>query len=97
MTKSNLTPGEIKMMLEEKGLNFAVLARRIGRGMTRQRLAQAIVRPHRLAEEIIANALDLPPAILWPERYDPTGKRKSRQPIEAYRPKPRFKQVRRAV
>lgn len=92
MGKLNMRPGEIKALLEERGLNFSILARATGHGMTRQRLAQAIVRPHKLAEEIISRALDLPPAAIWPQRYLLNGKRISRQPIAAYRPAPRFKE-----
>lgn len=91
MVKPNFKPGEIKALLEDRGLNFSILARRIGHGMTRQRLAQAIIRPNKIAEDIIATALDLPPQTIWPQRYQSNGKRKERQPTAAYRPEPRFK------
>jgi Ner family transcriptional regulator len=91
VAKRNMKPGEIKALLEERGLNFALLAARAGHGVTRQQLANAIVRPSTRSEIIIAKALDLPPATIWPARYEPNGKRKARQPLESYHPAPRFR------
>lgn len=44
----------------------------------------ALRRPHRDAEQAIADALGTRPLLLWPSRYDEQGERRSPQPTRNY-------------
>lgn len=84
---------DIKAALGKKGLNLAMLAKRSGFPMTRQKLAAALVRPYEAPEKIIAEALALPPAAVWPERYHANGRRRKPQPSGHYAVLPRFRRT----
>jgi len=44
----------------------------------------ALTRPYHRAEAAIAETLDLPPQIIWPQRYYATGRRRKPQPASNY-------------
>jgi len=59
----------VKFNLAVKGLSLAELSR-----LTHCDLPTAFFRPFPRAERIIADALDLEPWELWPDRYGPDNK-----------------------
>lgn len=73
----------IRALLLEKGLKLTEVADRAG--VPRIRVNAALREPMAEGESAIASALGLPPAELWPERYDARGHRLHRQPIANYR------------
>lgn len=63
----------IKTQLRLRGTNLRQLAARHGLGS--QVMYLALRAPHARAEGIIADALDMKPADLFPDRYTPDGTR----------------------
>ncbi len=58
---------DIKAALEKKGTSLALLSRNAGLSSTT--LANALARPWPKGEYMIANALAIHPAEIWPSRY----------------------------
>lgn len=64
---------DIIAMLHKRKLSLAALSR--GAGLSSSTLANALNRPWPKGEKIIAEALELDPARIWPSRYyDREGK-----------------------
>jgi len=63
----------IQSVLKGKGKSFASVARDIGVG--RRAVSQAMFQPSDRVEQAIAALVGVPPAQLFPERYDPSGER----------------------
>ncbi|MCO6440530.1 MAG: helix-turn-helix domain-containing protein [Nitrococcus mobilis] len=63
--------GWVIYQLTLRGSSLADVARQSG--VRRQTLYMAFERPYPRMESLIAAALDLTPAQLWPERYDADG------------------------
>lgn len=59
----------IKYQLKIKGLSIAGLAQK--HGVSRQVVSMTLTNSNPRWEFVIAQALDLTPSELWPERYDP--------------------------
>lgn len=58
---------DIGAALKKKGLSFAALSRQ--NGLASSTLHNAIVRHWPKGEQIIANAIGVPPEEIWPSRY----------------------------
>jgi Ner family transcriptional regulator len=56
-------------------------------------MAHALALPNERAEQLIAAALDVPPSMIWPSRYNADGSRKRPQPPTNYHRMPRFAEV----
>ncbi|MBU4276142.1 MAG: helix-turn-helix domain-containing protein [Proteobacteria bacterium] len=61
----------IKYQLRRRGYTLTSLGRE--HGVSRHAVSLALRRPYPKMEAIIAKALGLPPAELWPDRYDQQG------------------------
>lgn len=61
----------IKKAIEDAGWSFSQLS--LANGLTRCTLAMALNKPYPNAERIIAKALGVTPAVIWPSRYDASG------------------------
>ena len=61
----------IKYQLELRGTNFQKLAE--DNDLTRNAIRHALDRHYPKAERIIAKAIGVEPAALWPDRYDEHG------------------------
>ena len=70
----------VKFQLELLGLSFAELARR--EGVSQKAIRYALYAPSRHLEVAIARAISLTPEVLFPERFDASGRRlhRSRHP-----------------
>jgi Ner family transcriptional regulator len=84
-------PEVIKAQIRIKRMTLASLGR--SEGVSRQQMANALVRPHRKAEELIAGFLGVSPHSIWPSRYNEDGTRKRPQPRQNYTAAPRFRQT----
>lgn len=73
----------IRALLLGKGLRLTDVAALTGAPLIR--VNAALREPMAEGENAIAKALGVPPAELWPERYDASGQRLHRQPIANYR------------
>ncbi len=62
----------VRAQLLLRGLTLADLGRQLG--VSRDAVSYALRHPYPRIERAIADALDLHPADIWPERYDPDGK-----------------------
>ena len=74
VTSNNLPrvdPLWIKYQLRRRGYTLTSLGRE--HGVSRHAVGLALRKPYPKMEAIIARALGLPPAELWPERYDQQG------------------------
>ncbi|MBU9811303.1 helix-turn-helix domain-containing protein [Rahnella sp. C60] len=60
-------PADIIAALRKKRTSLAALSRQAGLGSST--LANALARPWPKGEMIIAQALDIPPSVIWPSRY----------------------------
>lgn len=68
----NLTPRAlVKYLLEEQGTSQAELARSVG--VCRQTLYGVWRRPSPKMQKIIADAINVHPSEIWPDRYDKHG------------------------
>ncbi|EKQ5431237.1 helix-turn-helix domain-containing protein [Salmonella enterica] len=67
MKRSGLHRSYIVAELHKRGLSLAELGRR--NGLSAHTLKNALDKPYPRAESIIAEAIDLSPEKIWPERY----------------------------
>lgn len=67
MTHKNWHPADIIAALKKNGTSLAALSRH--EGLSSSTLANALSRPWPKGEWLIAQALDIPPDVIWPERY----------------------------
>lgn len=81
-------PEDIKAAVRKRGRTLADVAR--AAGIKENALRLALVVPRREAENAIAISLGVAPKEIWPSRYHPNGVRKAPQPVDNYRPTPRF-------
>ncbi|XBS69761.1 helix-turn-helix transcriptional regulator [Acerihabitans sp. KWT182] len=65
--KKDWHPADIIAALRKKGTTLAALSRSAGLGSST--LANALTRPWPKGEWLIAEALGIQPAIIWPSRY----------------------------
>lgn len=65
--QSDWHPADIIAALRKKGTTLAAVSRLSG--LSSSTLANALVRPWPKGEWIIANALNIHPAEIWPSRY----------------------------
>ncbi len=65
-------PAQVVAALRVKGYSLRQLAILNGYGHPNS-LTKALRTPYPLAEALIAEALDVTPATIWPSRYDTTG------------------------
>ncbi len=78
MRHQNWHPADIIAELKKRGTSLAALSRKAG--LSSSTLANALSRPWPRGEYIIAQALEVPPDVIWPERYfDELGNRVFRQ------------------
>ncbi len=63
----------VQYQLRLRAISFAEIAKKLG--CTRQVLARALQTPMLRQEQAIAEAIDLTPEQLFPERYDGNGRR----------------------
>lgn len=70
--KENWHPADIIASLRKKGTTLAALSRQSG--LQSSTLANTLTRPWPKGEYIIAQALGVHPADIWPERYYQEGK-----------------------
>lgn len=61
----------VKYQIQLKGLSMAQVA--ANAGVTRECLYSAFKKTYPRMEKVIADAVGLEPAVLWPERYDADG------------------------
>ncbi|WP_353960355.1 helix-turn-helix domain-containing protein [Halomonas sabkhae] len=71
----------IKYQIRARGLSLAELARRLD--VDRPALTAVKRYPYPRMERAIADALDLPPAVIWPERWNADGTPCRRRPNRA--------------
>lgn len=67
MVKTDMHPADIVAGLKKKRLSMAALSRQSG--LSSSTLANALSRPWPKGEHIIAQALEMNPADIWPSRY----------------------------
>lgn len=67
MVKTDMHPADIIAGLKKKRLSMAALSRQSG--LSSSTLANALSRPWPKGEHIIAQALEMDPADIWPSRY----------------------------
>lgn len=73
MVKTDMHPADIIAGLKKKRISMAALSRQSG--LSSSTLANTLSRPWPKGEYIIAQALELDPADIWPSRYyDDKGK-----------------------
>lgn len=58
---------DIKAALEKKGITLRMLS--INSGLGRDTIKNALDRKWPKGERIIANAIGVPPSVIWPSRY----------------------------
>ncbi|WP_340617246.1 helix-turn-helix domain-containing protein [Xenorhabdus entomophaga] len=58
---------DIRAALEKRGTNLRTLS--IAAGLAADTLRNALVRPWPKGEKIIAQAIGVEPAVIWPSRY----------------------------
>ena len=67
MRQQNWHSADIIAALKKHGTSLAALSRKAG--LSSSTLANALTRPWPTGELLIAQALDSPPDVIWPERY----------------------------
>ncbi len=67
MPHQNWHPADIIAAIRKKGTSLAALSRKAG--LASSTLANALNRPWAKGELLIAQALDIAPEEIWPERY----------------------------
>jgi Ner family transcriptional regulator len=81
--KKDWHPADIKAALEKEGWNFARIAREYS-FINRRSPGNVLRIPWARTESIIGEIIGIPPAEIWPSRYDEKGqpiKRRSNHPI----------------
>lgn len=66
-TSDGIHPADIIAMLHKRKMSLAALSRQAG--LSSSTLANTLQLPWPKGEKIIAEALELDPAVIWPERY----------------------------
>jgi Ner family transcriptional regulator len=79
-TRADWHPADVLAALKKRGQSLAGLS--VAHGYHPTAAGKALKRPWPAVEAIIAGALGLAPADIWPSRYDPSG-----QPISARTPR----------
>jgi len=74
----------IKYQLRLRGYSLGSLSRE--KGLSRNAVARLLYRPWPRVERAIAEKLEIPPEILWPDRYDENGRPLTRAWSWAVRP-----------
>lgn len=74
---------DVKAALEKRGLTLSDLDRE--HGLPQGTCSAALRKPHAVGERIIAEALDMSPRQVWPNRYRKDGIRLRPQPAANYR------------
>lgn len=82
MTNQNWHPADIIAGLRKRGTSLARVSREAG--LASSTLANALNRPWPKGEWLIANALNVHPAVIWPDRY--SGSHDTRLPKELLHP-----------
>ena len=67
MQHQNWPPADIIAALKKHGTSLAALSRKAG--LSSSTLANALTRPWPKGELLTAQAPDIPPDVIWPERY----------------------------
>ena len=67
MRDKNWHPADIVAALKKHGTSLAALSRKAG--LSSSTLANALSRPWPKGEWLIAQALNISPEVIWPERY----------------------------
>jgi Ner family transcriptional regulator len=75
-------PADIIAALKKRGTNLSALSRQAG--LASSTLANALARPWPKGEWLIAGALGVHPAVIWPSRYQ--GLQALRQPKKPAKP-----------
>lgn len=65
--KTDWHPADIIAELRKRGTSLAAVSRNAG--LSSSTLANALTRPWPKGEWLIAEALDVHPAVIWPKRY----------------------------
>lgn len=65
--KQDIHPADIIAMLHKRKMSLASLSRHVG--LSSSTLANALTRSWPKGEKIIAEALEMEPATIWPSRY----------------------------
>lgn len=76
MAKADWHPADILAELKKRGTTLAAVSR--AAGLASSTLTNALIRPWPKGEWLIASALNLHPAEIWPSRY--TGSMSTRLP-----------------
>ena len=84
MVKNDAHPEDLKSALRKRFGSLAKFERQYR--LPTLAAKAAIRRPHRRAEQAIADALGRSPVSIWPSRYRPDGTRLSPQPASNYAP-----------
>lgn len=71
MMQPDWHPADIIAGLRKKGTSLAAVSREAG--LSSSTLANALARPWPRGEKLIADALEVPPEIIWPSRYFDDG------------------------
>lgn len=85
---SDWHPEDIKAAVRKRGYTLTALG--ASNGLSRQAMSLVLVRPWAEAEDVIARFLDVPPAKIWPSRYNSNGSRKQPQPKSNRQRRTRF-------
>ncbi|MGD9539049.1 MAG: helix-turn-helix domain-containing protein [Alphaproteobacteria bacterium] len=83
-------PADIVAALHKKGWSLSRLS--VAHGYEKSACTKAHRGPWRAIEQIIADAIGVPPATIWPSRYDGNG-----EPLQRRRSKPSTRRRRRNV
>ncbi|EBS7635147.1 transcriptional regulator [Salmonella enterica] len=67
MRQPDWHPADIIAGLRKKGTSLAAVSREAG--LSSSTLANALTHPWPRGEKLIADALEVPPEIIWPSRY----------------------------
>lgn len=85
MTQQNWHPADIIAALRKRGTSLAVVSRKAG--LSSSTLANALSRPWPKGELLIARAIGVDAADIWPGRYyDSNGKRLDRESLIRHPP-----------
>ena len=74
-------PEDIKAAVRKKGVTLTSLA--VKNGLDPSACRAALKRPYGRAEKAISSLLGIPLHRLWPDRYDASGRRKTRHERES--------------
>ncbi|CAD5753054.1 sugar fermentation stimulation protein B [Escherichia coli] len=90
MAQKNWHPADIIAALRKRGTSLAAVSREAG--LSSSTLANALIKPWPKGEFLIARAIGVDAAIIWPERYyDDSGRRLARETLIHNYPKPTIK------